>query len=605
MLNHSRLSPRHVTPVLLTIVLLSTVLTLSQSAPVQAQDPWVLVWSDEFSGSSIDTTKWNVLDVPGSINNELHYISPNNIAVQNGELVIRADRESVGGREYTSGKVTTNDKFEMLYGRVEIRAKMPAGQGLHSAHWLLQHQCKGWNGCATWPPEFDIMEMLGHEPTKVYQSVHYGRKYRSRYPSNASSTTPITITGVDFSQSYNVFAIEWEPGVARWYVNGVLKKTFTDSRVSDELMYIILDIAVGGNWPGSPDATTMFPAYHYIDYVRVYQRQSQVTPTITPGGPTATFTPTFTPTVPPSGSLIPAVAAVASSRDTQANDAVNAIDGNLTTRWSSQYSEPQWIYVDLGSARDVSTVVLRWEAAYGRNYDIQVSTNATFWTTIRSVTNSDGGVDEITGLSANARYVRMYGTIRASGWGFSLWEFEVYGGSGTAPTSTPVFNPPTNTPATPTNTPVFNPPTNTPVVATNTPGGSTTNLALNKTTTVSSQNAANQSGVYAVDGNTSTSWRTLKRSNLTSEWIIVDLGVSTSISRVVLRWGTSFYATVYSIDVSADNVNWTTVYSTSTGNGSVDDFSFATTSARYVRFNSTGWENNTERNWLYEFEIYQ
>jgi beta-glucanase (GH16 family) len=292
---------------LLTIILgsMGLLMTTHGTTTAQTQDPWVLVWSDDFNGSSIDTTKWNVLDTVGAINNELHYISPNNVTVANGNLVIRADRQNVGGREYTSGKVTTNDKFEFLYGRVEVRAKMPAGQGLHSAHWLLHHECGGWDPCSTWPPEWDIMEMLGHDPTKVYQSAHYGNAPRARWPNNLSSTTEITIPGVNFSQSYNTFAVEWEPTSVRWYVNGTLKKTFTsqDGFISDEFMYIILDIAVGGNWPGSPDGTTVFPAYHYIDYVKVFKRQSQANPTNTPGFNPPTNTPVVT-SPPASGNLI-------------------------------------------------------------------------------------------------------------------------------------------------------------------------------------------------------------------------------------------------------------------------------------------------------------
>ena len=163
-----------------------------------------------------------------------------------------------------------------------------------------------------------------------------------------------------------------------------------------------------------------------------------------------------------------------------------AVDGSTTTRWSSAYSDPQWIYVDLQATTSISRVVLRWEAAYGKAYQIQTSPDASTWTTIYSTTTSDGGVDDLTGLSGSGRYVRMYGTVRALQWGYSLWEFEVYGTGGPTATNTPTR---TNTPVGPTNTPTNTPlgPTNTPTntpTRTNTPSPST-DLALNKPATAS------------------------------------------------------------------------------------------------------------------------
>ena len=103
------------------------------------------------------------------------------------------------------------------------------------------------------------------------------------------------------------------------------------------------------------------------------------------------------------------------------------MDGNLSTRWSSEFSDPQWMYVNLGQSYDVARVVLRWETAYGADYLLQISNDASTWTTMRTVTNGVGGVDDLTGLSGSGRYVRMYGTRRGTQWGYSLWEFEVYG----------------------------------------------------------------------------------------------------------------------------------------------------------------------------------
>jgi hypothetical protein len=117
--------------------------------------------------------------------------------------------------------------------------------------------------------------------------------------------------------------------------------------------------------------------------------------------------------------------------------ATQAVDGNLSTRWSSQFSDPQWIYVDLGGLYNINEVKLTWEAAYGKAYQIQVSNDATNWTTIYSISTGTGGVNDLTGLSGAGRFVRMYGTQRGTGNGYSLWEFEVYGTSNTSDTTPP------------------------------------------------------------------------------------------------------------------------------------------------------------------------
>jgi hypothetical protein len=119
-------------------------------------------------------------------------------------------------------------------------------------------------------------------------------------------------------------------------------------------------------------------------------------------------------------------AATASSLENSNYPATNAFDGNLSTRWSSAFSDPQWIYVDLGATYNISEVVLYWEAAYGKSYQIQVSSDATNWTTIYSTTTGLGGTEDLTGLSGTGRYVRMYGTARGTQWGYSLWEFQVF-----------------------------------------------------------------------------------------------------------------------------------------------------------------------------------
>ncbi|MCB0154992.1 MAG: discoidin domain-containing protein, partial [Anaerolineae bacterium] len=168
------------------------------------------------------------------------------------------------------------------------------------------------------------------------------------------------------------------------------------------------------------------------------------TPTPTAAATNTPVPPTATPA--PVVNLAPNGTVSASSLEVDWLPAGDAIDGNTSTRWSSAYSDPQWLQVDLGQMANISRVVLNWETAYGRAYAIQVSNDGNNWTTIYSTTTSDGGVDDLTGLSGSGRYVRMYGTARGTQWGYSLWEFEVYG-------SPVVVTPsPTNTPVPPTAT---------------------------------------------------------------------------------------------------------------------------------------------------------
>jgi|GEM_PF-813220 len=280
-----------------------------------------------------------------------------------------------------------------------------------------------------------------------------------------------------------------------------------------------------------------------------------------------------------------------------------AVDGSTTTRWSSAYSDPQWIYVDLQATTSISRVVLRWEAAYGKSYQIQTSPDASTWTTIYSTTTSDGGVDDLTGLSGSGRYVRMYGTVRALQWGYSLFEFEVYGTSGPTATNTPTR---TNTPigptATRTNTPVgpTNTPTNTPT-RTNTPSAST-NLALNKPATASTTYSTYVAG-NAVDGNSSTWWWS---NGVPPQWIYVDLGTVSSVSQVKVQWGTGDYATTYQIQTKVNAGDaWTTQLSVTGGTGGQQTHNITTVNARYVQLNITG-SPGPNVNWiqLYNFEVY-
>jgi len=316
--------------------------------------------------------------------------------------------------------------------------------------------------------------------------------------------------------------------------------------------------------------------------------------TLTPTSTTSTVTPTFvpptntntpTPVVTSTGCGTTNIAlnktATSSSNENAGTTPNLAVDGNTGTRWSSAFSDPQWIQIDLGSTQSICHAKLTWETAYGKAYQIQVSNDAATWTTIYSTTTGTGGVNDLTGLSGSGRYIRMYGTVRGTQYGYSIWEFEVYAGA-TSPTNTSTFVPPTNT-----NTP-------TPIA-----GCGTTNIALNKPTTSSANENASLTPNLAVDGNTGTRWSSAFSD---PQWIQVDLGSTMSICHVKLTWETA-YGKAYQIQVSNDAATWTTIYSTTTGAGGVNDLTGLSGSGRYIRMygtvRGTAWGYS-----LWEFEVY-
>ncbi|MEZ0537580.1 family 16 glycosylhydrolase [Caldicellulosiruptoraceae bacterium PP1] len=248
------------------------------------QEKWELIFFDDFNDNELDRSKWNVIDAGGGFgNNELQYYADRleNVKVENSNLIITAIKENTKYNEtydYTSGKLTTQDKFYFTYGKVEVKAKLPKTQGIWPAIWMMPQDL---NKYGEWPScgEIDIMELLGQEPNTVYGTIHYGNPHTY----NGSS---YTLEQGDFSQDYHIFSIEWEPGEIRWYVDGVHYLTRTDWFTKDENgriykdhpapfdrdFYLILNVAVGGNWPGYPDSTTIFPQQMLVDYVKVYKK---------------------------------------------------------------------------------------------------------------------------------------------------------------------------------------------------------------------------------------------------------------------------------------------------------------------------------------------
>ncbi|UCF98300.1 MAG: glycoside hydrolase family 16 protein [Spirochaetaceae bacterium] len=245
---------------------------------------WELIFYDEFDGSSIDRNKWTTgywWDRDGSNNgssNEIQWYQADDVLVSNGTLKLRARERSVtawDGSEYnyTSGIVTTGRetsdkslpaKFLFQYGYAEIRCKVPKGQGLWPAFWLLPatHESR---------PEIDVMEILGHDTTELNMNYHYLTTLGLRGDDGYDWFGP------DFSEGWHTFAVDWQPHVIIWYVDGVERWRFTDSKhISHEPMYLIANLAVGGDWPGDPDETTPFPSYFEIDYIKVWARGKQI-----------------------------------------------------------------------------------------------------------------------------------------------------------------------------------------------------------------------------------------------------------------------------------------------------------------------------------------
>ncbi|WJY28075.1 glycoside hydrolase family 16 protein [Sporosarcina trichiuri] len=219
---------------------------------------WELVWSDEFNGHCLDPDKWTPEDWAAEKNNELQYYTAANAEVQDGQLILTSRKEPFGGRRYTSGAVHTRGNFSFLYGKAEMRAKLPAGQGVFPAFWMMTDKEE------TWLPEIDIMEMLGHRSDEIWMVSHWLTE------ENELTSASQTFTGTDFSKDYHVFSLEWTPESLVWRIDGEERFKVT-SPIPHEPMYLYLNTAIGGNWPGSPDETTRFPVTFEIDYVHVYQ----------------------------------------------------------------------------------------------------------------------------------------------------------------------------------------------------------------------------------------------------------------------------------------------------------------------------------------------
>ena len=269
---------------LLTLALLALPAALGETVP--APEGYRLIWADEFEGDALDPDKWRFeTHEPGWVNSELQrYVATDEVVqVAGGELIIRPvkDETDPARPAYRSGRINTWGRMSVTYGRIEARIRVPEGKGFLPAFWMMPYN-EGIYG--SWPRcgEIDIMEVLGDNTATNYGTLHFGNPHTQRQGT-------CTLSAGDFASEYHVFALEWEPGEMRWYVDSVLYYATGDWFTSpdgqtekpypapfNQPFYIILNVAVGGSWPGDPDATTVFDerAAMRVDYVRVFRKDS-------------------------------------------------------------------------------------------------------------------------------------------------------------------------------------------------------------------------------------------------------------------------------------------------------------------------------------------
>jgi beta-glucanase (GH16 family) len=237
---------------------------------------YTLAWSDEFSGSSLDLNSWNQETGNGTNgwgNNELEFYtnSTRNCFLSNGNLIIEARKEAINGFNYSSSRITTENKRTFAFGRIDIRAKLPVGKGIWPALWMLGANI----GSVGWPAsgETDIMELIGTYPSRVYSTMHW----KAANGNHASLGSEFNLPFGDFSQQFHVYSLVWSQDTIQCFLDDQLVFRLTKPDVGaanypfNAPQFFIFNVAVGGNWPGPPDGTTSFPQRMFVDYVRVFQ----------------------------------------------------------------------------------------------------------------------------------------------------------------------------------------------------------------------------------------------------------------------------------------------------------------------------------------------
>ncbi len=457
-----------------------------------AQQCEQLIWSDEFDGTSLNSGNWSYETGNGQDGwgtGQLDYATNRNenVRVEDGKLILELRKENYSGYEYTSGRLVSYQKQSFKYGRIEARIKGVDTQGLGFAFWMLgeDYETVWWPKCG----EIDIMENTGGDPGFNIGTAHFQESWGHHYDQGS-----YTLTEGKFADDFHVFAIEWTPKHIKWFIDDVNYHTFdiTDPinnyRLFDRPFFIILSTGVGGSYSGNPDATTVFPMTAEIDYVRVYQGAFSASIEGETSVMEQTYGVTYRIDVPEANAYqwtVPSDAEIVSGQGSSTisvnwgstsgdisvstngdcgdntyslavevknatssdNLALNkttytssnenasysgnyCVDGDVSTRWASDWSEPQWVYVDLEKVYDIDQVILKWQYARATAYEVQTSYDATNWTTIYTETNGSGDTDDIQ-LAGNGRYVRILCNQRNTEWGFSLYELEVYGTSAT------------------------------------------------------------------------------------------------------------------------------------------------------------------------------
>ncbi len=233
-----------------------------------------LVWADEFNGTALNTADWNY-DIGdgcpncGWGNNELqYYTAGDNLYFQNGKMIIEARKENKNGKSYTSTRLNTMNKKSFKFGRVDVRAKIPYGQGIWPAIWMLgdNFTTAGWPACG----EIDILEVLGQQPSKIYSTIHF------KSGNTSARIEKSLVMPSSLADEFHVYSLLWEKDKIVTMVDDKVIAEFNAAMVSatypfNEKFFVIINTAVGGNWPGSPNNTTYFPQFMMLDYIRVFQ----------------------------------------------------------------------------------------------------------------------------------------------------------------------------------------------------------------------------------------------------------------------------------------------------------------------------------------------
>jgi hypothetical protein len=537
-----------------------------------------LTWSDDFTGAAntgLNTDVWRY-DAGAGANFGTGEIETTTTSTANvyqdgqGHLVLKAlHTGSDPNSGWTSGRVETQaDGWGAPAGgvvRIESSLQQPNvntsnGLGYWPAYWMVGSPLRvgiPWPGSG----EVDMMENInGHD--SVFSTLHCGGLAPNPNPCNE-------YTGIGSGEracagcktGYHKYAVEIDRSVSpeqiRFYLDGSNTFTINSSQVDATTwnnaihhnFTPIYDLAIGGQFPaafgGGPTAATVSGGQMNVDYLAVYNKppaaQASWGTNVAQGRP-----------------------ATASSAESALFGAGNVTDTDPATRWSSAFSDPQWVQVDLGKTYNLNHVSLNWEASAASSYQIQTSTDGTNWATAATKTGSTSEHQDLA-VTGSARYVRVNGTARQSQYGYSLYDLKVWstdGGSTTPP-------PPTQT-----------------------------LLSQGHPATASSTENGSFTAPNAVDGNTGTRWSSAFSD---PQWLQVDLGATHTISQVTLNWETAA-AKAFGIQTSNDGTNWTTIYSTTAGTGGVQTLNVSG-SGRYVRMNGT--QRTTQYGYsLWEFGVY-